>query len=90
MRLAGPRATVERVEILGQGARFLFSGRGDLTTGALDLTGHAYFPAFRPDPARTGSDEVAVPMRIGGTLRRLEAMARDAAPGPDAPPPVTP
>ncbi len=90
MRLSGPRATVERAEILGHGARFLFSGRGDLTTGMLDLTGHAYFPAFRPDPARTGSDEVAVPMRIGGTLRRLEATARDAPPGPDAPPPVAP
>ena len=82
LHLGGPRVSVDRAEILGQGARYLFAGRGDLTTGALDLTGHAFFPAFRPDPSRTGSDEVAVPMRIGGTLRRLEAMARDAAPAP--------
>ena len=90
IQLAGPRAIVDRVEIFGQGARFLFSGRGDLATGALDLVGHAFFPAFRPDPARSGSDEVAVPMRIGGTLRRLEAMARDALPTNGAPPPVAP
>ena len=77
LRLAAPRVEVGRVEILGQGARFLFGGSGDLVTGALDLTGHAYFPAFRPDPARNGTTEVAVPMRIGGTIRRLEATARD-------------
>jgi len=80
MRLVGPRVEVGHAEILGQSARFLFTGAGDLATGAVDLTGNAYFPAFRPDPARTGTTEVAVPMRIGGTLRRLEAMARDAAP----------
>lgn len=86
LRLRGPAAEVTRVEIVGQGARFLFAGTGDLATGAVDLAGHAYFPAFRPDPSRTGTSEVAVPMRIGGTLRRLEAMARDAAPIPGTPP----
>lgn len=77
LRLAGSRAEVDRVEILGQGVRFTFSGNGDLASGALDLTGHAYFPAFNPDPSRSGSTEVAVPMRVGGTLLRLEATARD-------------
>lgn len=90
MRLAGARATVDRVEILGQDARFLFTGKGDLASGAVDLTGHAYFPAFRPDPARTGTNEVAVPLRIGGTLRRLEIAAPDAAPPPEPQPLPTP
>ena len=91
MRLAGARATVDRVEILGQDARFLFAGKGDLVSGAVDLTGHAYFPAFRPDPARNGTNEVAVPLRIGGTLRRLEITSPDAAPPPEAAPqPQTP
>jgi AsmA protein len=87
LRFAGPRADVDRVEISGQSARFRFSGKADLVGGGLDLTGQAVFPAFRPDPARSGSSDVAVPMRIGGTLRRLEAMARDAAPPPEAAPP---
>lgn len=77
--LTGSRASVDRVEILGQSARFLFTGSGDLATGELDLVGNAFFPAFRPDPARTGSSEITVPMRIGGTLGRPLAMARDPA-----------
>ena len=90
MRFSGPRVDVRRIEIAGQGARFDFVGTGDLATGALDLTGHARFPAFHPDPSRTGSTEVSVPMRVGGTIRRLEAMARDATPANGAPPPVAP
>lgn len=89
LRLSGLRTEVDRVEILGQGVRFLFEGSGDLSTGGVDLTGHAYFPAFRPDPARNGTNEVAVPMRIGGTLRRLEAMARDLPPQPNGAPAPT-
>ncbi|MDK9695673.1 MAG: hypothetical protein OEL76_04720 [Siculibacillus sp.] len=92
MRLQGPRATVDRAEILGQNARFLFAGKGDLASGALDLIGHAFFPAHRPDVARSGTTEVSVPMRIGGTLQRPEAMARDAAPttGGQTQPPAVP
>ena len=90
LRLEGPRATVDHAEIVGQSARFLFNGRGDLATGALDLAGHAFFPAYRPDVARSGTAEVAVPLRIGGTLRRPEAMARDASAPPADPAPRTP
>ena len=90
MHLAGSRADVVGLEILGQGARFFFTGRGDLVTGGLDLTGHAFFPAFRPDPARNGTSEISVPMRIGGTLQRLEATARDAAPPTENPPAASP
>lgn len=89
IHLLGPRAEVERVEILGQGSRFLLAGTADFTSGAVDLLGQAYFPAFRPDPARNGTSEIAIPLRIGGTLRRLEAIARDGVPAAgDAPKPT--
>lgn len=84
LRFTGPRVDVDKVEVIGQSARFTFAGKGDFATGAVDLLGNAYFPAFRPDPTRSGTTDVTVPMRLGGTLRRLEATARDL-PAPAAP-----
>ncbi len=94
LRFTGSHVDVDKVEVVGKSARFTFSGRGDLATGAVDLLGNAYFPAFRPDPTRNGTTDVIVPMRLGGTLRRLEATARGqpapakplAAPDPSARP----
>jgi AsmA protein len=89
LRFTGRRATIDRLDIDGRGPRFSLSGKGDFLTGALDLVGNAFFPAFRPDPARSGGDTVTVPIRVGGSIRAPEITQRTpgAAPlGGDAPP----
>ncbi|TBW35984.1 hypothetical protein EYW49_15340 [Siculibacillus lacustris] len=95
LRFAGRRAEVDRLDIDSRGTRFVLKGTGDLVTGALDLVGNAFFPAFRPDPARSGSDTITIPIRVGGNVRRLETTQRtpvgvspaDAPPTLGAPPP---
>ncbi len=93
LRFAATDVTVDRLAARSKAARFLFSGKSDLATGAVSLLGTAYFPAFRPDPARPADAETAVPLRLGGTLGRLDVTIPDAAPSSTpaaAPPPPGP
>lgn len=72
IRLAGTAATVDVVEIRGADARFALKGTGDLSNGAVDLTGHAFFRNLRAAPAAEPTDRVIrIPLQIHGTIRKL-------------------
>lgn len=95
--LAGNDARIETVELIGPDARFALKGKGDLARGGVELTGHAYFRNLRPTPSRPTSDEIRIPLRVHGTVQRLEitpAMPEPVpveAPGPTlAPIPIVP
>lgn len=70
--LAGHDARVDTVELIGNDARFSLKGKGDLARGGVELTGHAFFRNQRPTPSRPTTDEIRIPLRVHGTVQRLE------------------
>ena len=80
LRLADGEATIDGLHLVGDVADLTLAGSGDVASGRIALTGTAGFPALRLDPGRNPRATVAVPIRVGGTLRRLEVL-------PGAPPP---
>lgn len=71
LHLTGTTARVDAVEMRGNDARFVLKGSGDLSNGGLDLVGHAYFRNLRAVPVDAASQEIRIPLRVHGTVRKL-------------------
>ena len=71
LHLTGTTARVDAVEMRGNDARFVLKGSGDLSNGGLDLVGHAYFRNLRATPADQPNQEIRIPLRVHGTIRKL-------------------
>lgn len=97
VRLAGTAAHLDAVEMTGQEGRFSLRGEGNLADGTVDLAGHAYFRNLRAAPVQPGNQEIRIPLRVHGSVRRLEitpAMPEqvpvEPPPAPMAPLPIVP
>jgi hypothetical protein len=70
--LVGTNATIDAAELRAPDTRFALKGSGDLSSGAVDLAGHAYFRNLRAAATQAANQEIRIPLRIHGTLRRLD------------------
>lgn len=74
VRLQGADARIESFEMTSTDARFALRGVGDLTTGGVDLAGHAFFRNLRPTTPGAVAEEIRIPLAVRGTLHRLEVV----------------
>lgn len=97
IRLQGRDARIESLEMTSTDARFALRGVGDLSTGGVDLSGHAFFRNLRATPPGRPAEEIRIPLSVRGTLRKLEvtpampeAIPADPIAVPLAPIPIVP
>lgn len=97
VHLSGTTARIDAVEMTGADARFALKGTGDLDSGSLDLTGHAFFRDQRTIADRPTPGDIRIPLRIQGSIRNLritpampEQMPAEPAAPPLSPIPIVP
>lgn len=88
VHVRGTTARIDPVEMTGADGRFTLRGDGDFAEGTIDLAGHAYFKSMRAAPTQVGDQEIRIPLRVRGSIRRLEitpAMPEQMPSEPPAP-----
>lgn len=88
VHVEGTAARFDAVEMTGADGRFALRGEGSFADGTVDLSGLAYFRNLRAAPASAGDQEIRIPLRVHGSIRRLEitpAMPEQVTTEPPAP-----